>query len=150
MISPRGNAAIHYLPLSESVAPDGSPIQDSPSKADGDLYKFGVIAERPTVAGLPLGLGLRDIGGVAGLMDQRRRSPAKQDGLGGVVSMLTGEEGIYAADEFRENENRRANPVQPVRRKIALRPRHCHSADRAVAPESPTLRLDSRGGQCPA
>jgi hypothetical protein len=28
---------------------------------------------------------------------QRRRSPAKPDGLGGVVSLVTGEEGIYAA-----------------------------------------------------
>ena len=94
--------------------------------------------------------GLRDIGGDSRTGETAEAVEAEQDGLGSAVSMLTGEEGIYAADEFRENENRRANPVQPVRRKIALRPRHCHSADRAVAPESPTLRLDSRGGQCPA
>ena len=150
MISPRGNAAIHYLPLSESVAPDGSPIQDSPSKADGDLYKFGVIAERPTVAGLPLGLGLRDIGGVAGLLDQRRRSPAKQDGLGGVVSMLTGEEGIYAADGFRENENRRANPVQPAHRKIRIRQRQPRKTDHAIAQNAPKPRSDPAWGLFPA
>ena len=29
------------------------------SKTDGDLYKFGVVAERPTGAGLTLGMGLR-------------------------------------------------------------------------------------------
>ena len=39
---------------------------------------------------------IRDIGSEAGLVDQRGRSPAKPDGLGGVVSMLTGEEGILA------------------------------------------------------
>ena len=36
------------------------------------------------------GAGLRAIAATAGLMDQRRRSPAKPDGLGGVVWMLTG------------------------------------------------------------
>jgi hypothetical protein len=39
---------------------------------------------------------IRDIGGEAGLVDQRRRSPAKPDGLGGVVSILSGEEGIFS------------------------------------------------------
>ena len=37
-----------------------------------------------------LGMGLRAIAATAGLMTQRRRSPAKPDGLGGVASMLTG------------------------------------------------------------
>jgi hypothetical protein len=49
------------------------------------------IAERPTGAGLTLGMGLRDIGGEAGLVIQRRRSlwsVAEPDGLGGVVSHL--------------------------------------------------------------
>jgi hypothetical protein len=41
-------------------------------------------------------MGLRDIGGEAGLMRERRRSPAKPDGLGGVELLLTDEEGIYA------------------------------------------------------
>jgi hypothetical protein len=69
-------------------------MQEGHQKADGVRHKFGVIAERPTGAGLTLGMGLRAIGGKAGLMRQRRRSPAKPDGLGGVVSILTGEEGI--------------------------------------------------------
>ena len=84
------------MPLSESGAPDGLPMQEGHRRADDVRHKFGVIAERPTVAGLTLGMGLRDIGGEAGLVDQRRRSPAKPDGLGGVVSILTGEEGIFS------------------------------------------------------
>ena len=40
-------------------------------------------------------MGLSDIGGGAGLVNQRRRSPAKPDGLGGVVSNLGDDEGIF-------------------------------------------------------
>jgi hypothetical protein len=54
------------------------------------------IAERPTGAGLTLGMGLRDIGGEAGLVDERRRSPAKPDGLGGEEGILE-RAGIYLA-----------------------------------------------------
>jgi hypothetical protein len=54
------------------------------------------IAERPTGAGLTLGMGLRDIGGEAGRMIQRRRSPAKPDGLGGVMPHLIGLAGFSA------------------------------------------------------
>jgi hypothetical protein len=54
------------------------------------------IAERPTGAGLPLRMGLRDINGKAGRLGQRRRSPAKPDGLGGVMSNLNSPEGIFA------------------------------------------------------
>jgi hypothetical protein len=43
-----------------------------------------------------LGMGLREISGKAGLVMQRRRSPAKPDGLGGVVSILSGEDGIFS------------------------------------------------------
>lgn len=93
MISLRGNAAIHYLPLSESGASDGLPMQDRTSKADGVRHGFRVIAERPTGAGLTLGMGLRNIGGEAGRMIQRRRSlwsVAEPDGLGGVMPHLIG------------------------------------------------------------
>jgi hypothetical protein len=54
------------------------------------------IAERPTGAGLTLGMGLSCHYCGAGLMTQRRRSPAKPDGLGGVELLLTDEEGILA------------------------------------------------------
>ena len=63
-------------------------MQEGHQKADGVRHKFGVIAERPTGAGLTLGMGLRDIGGVGGRMTQRRRSPAKPDGLGGNVLLV--------------------------------------------------------------
>jgi len=39
---------------------------------------------------------IRVIDGAAGLVDERRRSPAKPDGLGGVVSILSGEDGIFS------------------------------------------------------
>ncbi len=57
------------------------------------------IAERPTGAGLTLGMGLRDIGGEAGRMIQRRRSlwsVAEPDGLGGVMPHLIGLAGFSA------------------------------------------------------
>ena len=52
------------------------------------------IAERPTGAGLTLGRGLRAITAEQEDDSQRRRSPAKPDGLGSAVSNLTDEEGI--------------------------------------------------------
>jgi hypothetical protein len=54
-------------------------------------------AERPTGAGLMLGMGLRDIGGEAGRMIQRRRSlwsVAEPDGLGGAMPHLIGLAGL--------------------------------------------------------
>lgn len=56
-------------------------------KAVCGLHRTDESAERPTGAGLTLGMGLRDIGGEAGLVMQRRRSPAKPDGLGGVAGL---------------------------------------------------------------
>jgi len=58
------------------------------------------IAERPTGAGLTLRRGLRAITAEQEDDSQRRRSPAKPDGLGGVVSMLTGTAGILARGGF--------------------------------------------------
>jgi len=61
VISLRGNAAIHYWPLSESGAPDGLPMQEGHRKRMVFATGSEFIAERPTGAGLTLGMGLRDI-----------------------------------------------------------------------------------------
>jgi hypothetical protein len=52
------------------------------------------IAERPTGAGLTLGMGLRAMRR-SRTDDSAEAVEAEQDGLGGVVSNLTDEEGIY-------------------------------------------------------
>ena len=42
---------------------------------------------------------IRVIDGAAGLVDERRRSPAKPDGLGGVVSLLNGKAVIFGVTD---------------------------------------------------
>ncbi len=66
MISLRGNAAIHYLPLSESGAADRLPTQTGHRKRMVFATSSEFSAQRPTGAGLMLGMGLRDICGEAG------------------------------------------------------------------------------------
>ncbi len=80
MISLRGNAAIHYLPLSESGASDRSPMQAGHRKRMVFATGAEFSAERPTGAGLSLGMGLRDIGGEAGLMMRRGRALVERSG----------------------------------------------------------------------
>jgi len=80
------------------------------SKADGERHRFGVIAERPTGAGLKLGMGLR---GIAAKPDGRCgeggrlwsvAEPACPDGT---ASHLIGPTG------FREDEKKAAQGLTP-------------------------------------
>lgn len=109
MISLRGNAAIHYLPLSESGASDRSPMQAGHRKRMVFATGAEFSAERPTGAGLMLGMGLRDIGGEAGRMIQRRRSlwsAAEPEGLGGVMPHLIGLAGFFTNPEQKKSPTR--------------------------------------------
>jgi hypothetical protein len=99
-------------------------------------------AERPTGAGLMLGMGLRDIGGEAGRMIQRRRSlwsVAEPDGLGGAMPHLIGLAG-FLAECRRVSVKTRARffPLAPLSRLMQWMPlfiaetmnRHSHFRQR--------------------
>jgi hypothetical protein len=83
-------------------------------------------AERPTGEGLMLGMGLRDIGGEAGRMIQRRRSlwsGAEPDGLGGAKPHLIGLAG-FSAECRRVSVKTRARffPLAPLSRLVQWMP----------------------------
>lgn len=64
-------------------------------KADGDLHRTDANRVAAYRSGTDARHGASCHYCGAGLMTQRRRSPAKPDGLGSAVSNLTDEEGIY-------------------------------------------------------